>query len=109
MLKTKQEESLRDFYGTLGIEFQTEQHGTGPTHHAGELGDLIMEIYPLNENAMTDQTTRLGFIVEDLRQTLEFLENLNLIEKKDPVQTEWGLRVVLRDPDGRAVELYQRL
>ena len=55
VLKTKQEESLRDFYGTLGIEFQTEQHGTGPTHHAGELGDLIMEIYPLNENAMTDQ------------------------------------------------------
>ena len=109
VLKTRKLETLRAFYSALGIEFFEEQHGTGPTHYAAELGEAILEIYPLAEDENNaDASTRLGFFVEDLGFVLESLWRNEFCELKKAKQTQWGYRAVVRDPDGRAVELCQQ-
>ncbi|WP_254506884.1 VOC family protein [Anatilimnocola floriformis] len=106
VLKTRQLERLKDFYENLGIEFVEEKHGDGPLHFAGKLGDAVFEIYPL-ASGEADATTRLGFVVDDLDDISERLQRLQSVPLKQPKQTEWGRRLVVKDPDGRSVELYQ--
>jgi catechol-2,3-dioxygenase len=109
VLKTHQIDVMRSFYETIGIELTEEQHGTGPVHLAGNIGDVVVEVYPLPDDVSeADQTTRLGFVVEDLGYVLESLWRQKLSPLKEAKQTEWGLRVVVKDPDGRSVELYHR-
>src|SRR5438552_1576762 len=51
VLKTRQVEQLRLFYQTLGVELAKEQHGKGPVHFAGRAGDVVIEVYPLPDDA----------------------------------------------------------
>ena len=44
VLKTRQVEQVRHFYQTLGIELADEQHGKGPVHFAGRVGDVVIEV-----------------------------------------------------------------
>jgi len=102
VLKTTDIGLLRQFYTQLGFQFVEEQHGKGPVHCSASLGDGILEIYPLPDGAEADLTTRLGFSVLDPNSVLTGLGDVSA-----PKQTDWGLRAVVRDPDGRAVELYE--
>lgn len=109
VLKTRQVDKLREFYSFIGIEFSQEQHGTGPLHYAGRAGAAVFEIYPLVDQAISvDTTTRFGFSVENLAQSVERLGMAGAEIVSPPKSGEWGLRAVVRDPDGRGVELYQR-
>ena len=105
VLKTPAPERLRDFYAALGVAFKQEQHGSGPLHFAGQLGSLVLEIYPSENPA--DTSTRLGFVVDSLQDRLETLQLMQVTLVSPRKETEWGLRAVVRDPDGRAIELYQ--
>ncbi|TWU49273.1 VOC family protein [Rubripirellula reticaptiva] len=104
VLKTLQADTLRDFYTRLGFSFVEEQHGNGPVHYSAPLGDGILELYPLPEGTEADSSTRLGFGVADLPAVIEELGDLT--EVSGPKTTPWGLRAVVKDPDGRSVELY---
>jgi predicted enzyme related to lactoylglutathione lyase len=107
VLRTCQLEALKAFYATLGIEFVTERHGGGTSHYAGYVGSLLLELYPLPEGStQPDATTRLGFVVPDVDAVLQTVESAGGNVVSRPQQTQWGLRAVVRDPDGRAVELY---
>jgi lactoylglutathione lyase len=108
VLKTRQVDALRRFYGSLGIELAQEQHGKGPVHFAGQVGDVVLEVYPLPDGTPVDATTRLGFVVARLAEVVEALSALSTPVVTEPQTTEWGFRAVVRDPDGRAVELYER-
>lgn len=99
-----QSETLRGFYTKLGFQFVEEQHGKGPLHYSAALGDGILEIYPLSVGSETDSSTRLGFAVADFAAVIENLGDL--FEVHGSKQTPWGLRAVVKDPDGRTVELY---
>ena len=105
VLKTDDVERLRDFYASLGFEFVEEQHGSGPRHFSAPMGEGILEVYPLPEGATVDLTTRLGFVVNDVHEAVESARRATDVVS-EPKQTQWGLRAVVRDPDGRAVELY---
>ena len=107
VLKTRQMEILRDFYSDVGIKFDDEKHGTGPTHFAGQLKDTVFEIYPLADGDQVDSSTRIGFFVEDVDFALESLGRNQFCELKKANETKWGYRAVVRDPDGRFVELCQ--
>ncbi len=106
VLKTDAVERLRDFYARLGFEFIEEQHSNGPRHWSAPVGDGILEVYPLPEDGSVDATTRLGFGVSDVKEVVESVRQLAEVVS-EPKQTQWGLRAVVRDPDGRAVELYE--
>ncbi len=108
VLKTHQVAAVVAFYETIGLSFTEEQHGSGPLHFAGQANDVLIEIYPLPEDKPVDTTTRLGFAVDNIAEVLNALLQRELSPPKTAKQTEWGLRAVVKDPDGRAVELYQK-
>jgi predicted enzyme related to lactoylglutathione lyase len=109
VLKTRQMEGLRKFYGSLGIELAEEQHDRGPVHYAGRMGDVVLEVYPLPaDGTPADATTRLGFTVARVDEVVQALQAFGAPVVTEPQATKWGFRAVVRDPDGRAVELYQQ-
>jgi hypothetical protein len=100
VLKTRQTEALRKFYGSLGIELAEEQHGKGPVHYAGRIGGVVLEVYPLPEDGTpADATTRLGFTVSRVAEVVQALQALGTPVVTEPQATKWGFR---------AVELYQQ-
>jgi lactoylglutathione lyase len=108
VLRTPHLDRLRRFYQVLGIDFTKERHGSEPLHFASRIGDAVLELYPLeSEGASVDSTLRLGFGVTDLLETVLSLEadGAKIVSKPKP--TAWGNRAVVRDPDGRSVELYE--
>lgn len=103
VLRTYRLEELRAFYSALGAKFEAEQHGSGPKHYAATLGaGLVLELYPCQEGASLDAGTRFGLAVADLRQAL-----CRVGQPVTPKETPWGLQAVVRDPDGRTIELSQ--
>jgi catechol 2,3-dioxygenase-like lactoylglutathione lyase family enzyme len=103
VLRTPRLEDLRRFYSALGARFQRERHGNGPEHYAATLSDdLVLELYAAPDGSTTDAGLRLGLTVDDIAETLR-----SLGQSATPRQTQWGLRALVRDPDGRAVELLQ--
>lgn len=109
VLKTRQVGQHRLFFQTLGIDFAEEQHGKGPVHYSGRVDGVVMEIYPLpDDGSPVDSSTRLGFAVKDLVQVVEALQEIGTTIVTPPRETAWGLQAVVRDPDGRAVELTLR-
>jgi predicted enzyme related to lactoylglutathione lyase len=109
VLKTQQMERLLSFYSSLGIELTEEKHGNGPAHYAGRIGDAVIEVYPLSKKDLPpDVTMRLGFTVEKLERVMHSLKAIGTTIITEPQATKWGVRAEVQDPDGRAVELYQR-
>jgi len=105
VVKTEQVAALLDFYGRLGLRFSEERHGSGPLHHAAILERTVFEIYPAIKPGDVDAATRLGFRVDDPMAIVERLRAAGAPIVSEPKPTPWGLRAVVRDPDGRAVEL----
>jgi hypothetical protein len=110
VLKTAQLDAVRTFYESLGITFTEEQHGRGPVHYAGRSGATLVEVYPLPAGRTADNTTRIGFDVDDLHKVLAALQVLGtpVLSPHEQSAASVRLTAVVRDPDGRAVELYQR-
>jgi hypothetical protein len=109
VLKTPLAARLRAFYQAHGVELAEEKHGSGPAHYAGRVGETVLEVYPLRQgDGPADTTTRLAFVVESLAEVIQALREVGTEVPTEPQQTVWGVRIISRDPDGRAVELYQR-
>jgi catechol 2,3-dioxygenase-like lactoylglutathione lyase family enzyme len=108
VVKTRHLEEVRAFYQSLGVALASERHGQGPLHHAGQIGEAVFEVYPQQGDDAPDVTTRLGFAVDDLGRVLETLQAAGTPVIRQAKTTAWGTQAVVRDPDGRAVELYQR-
>ncbi len=102
VLKTNDVEALRAFYSRIGFRFVEERHGNGPLHFSSPLGEEVLEIYPLPSGTEADTTTRLGFSVTGIAAVADLGEVVSVAK-----QTEWGVRAIVRDPDGRTVELYE--
>jgi lactoylglutathione lyase len=108
VLKTRQVEQLRAFYQTLGVALVEERHGKGPVHFAGRAGAVVIEVYPLpDDGSPVDSSTRLGFTVENVADVVRALEGFGTKIVTPPKETAWGFQAVVKDPDGRSVELTQ--
>ena len=108
VIKTSQPERVRDFYEGLGLQFREECHGKGPVHFAATVRDTVFEIYPLPKSvAQADATTRLGFRIPSLDLIIGALKAAGVAVVSEPQHSEWGYRAVVKDPDGRSVELTQ--
>jgi len=99
---------LMQFYSTLGLNFDYHQHGNGPMHYATQLGEMVLEIYPLAKGQLAaDPHLRLGLEVADFEQVMETLRQQNVRILQTPQQTEFGYLSVVEDSDGRKVEIYR--
>lgn len=97
------------FYSLLGMPFEEERHGSGPIHWAASVAEMVLEIYPAKSAHEVGSTTRLGFEVTEAGVVLERLRTAGFEVVKELSQGPWGTRAVVRDPDGRLVEIVQAM
>lgn len=104
VLRSTQLQSTQRFYEALGLSFVDEQHGQGPAHvSATTPSGIVFELYPLPKGEELDTSTRgvrLGFRLEGVDAAVKaaVLAGGDLMSRDDT-------RAVLRDPDGRKVEV----
>lgn len=109
VIKTDKLEEQAGFYSSLGFQFDYHRHGNGPYHYASIGGSLVLEIYPLPKGTgFADHTTRLGFMVDNLDNTIQTLTNKGIKIIAEPMQTEWGYTAIVQDMDGRKIELTEK-
>ena len=94
------------FYSTLGLHFQQEQHKDGPIHWAAMVGEFVFEIYSADDGEKVSKSTRLGWTVENLDEVVLKVAEQDALIVLHPIDGPWGRRAVVEDPDGRHVELY---
>lgn len=95
----------QNYQKLLGVNFAYHQHGIGPFHYSSSINGLVFEIYEANSISDVDVTTRLGFEVNNIKDLLE----VNNFEIVNPLkESRWGLRVVLKDSDGRKIEVTEK-
>jgi lactoylglutathione lyase len=103
VIRSPQSDELARCYSALGLSFEKHRHGKGPEHYACEQDGMVFEIYPGEAD-----NTRLGFRVVSVNEAIERWENVGGAVSLPPKASEWGLRAVLIDPDGRKIELIER-
>ena len=104
VLFTQQIEVNQSFYEALGIKFEVGQHGDGPIHLSGKLGDLVFELYPCAEADKVTHT-RIGLMADDSTQLTDAdKKQLNAIADTVHPFDNGQTYLVMTDPDGRSVE-----
>lgn len=106
VIRTSNPEKLAAFYRQLGIEFVYHKHGNGSWHYSSEIKKLVFEIYPLLKNQeVANNSLRLGFEVEELDALILKLKKKNVKILSEPKESEWGYFAIIKDLDGRKIEL----
>jgi lactoylglutathione lyase len=106
-------EQLAAFYRAVGVDLEYEDHGDGLRHLAADVGEAHFAIY--DSGAAGDArgwrepgSSFPGFYVTSLDDTLVALAAQGTTVLVEHQVKDWGCRVVVQDPDGRAVEINQR-
>jgi lactoylglutathione lyase len=97
----------KEFYERIGLAFKRHAHGSEPEHLATEMPSFVFEIYPIVEGQPTTESTRIGFAVSDVDAIVEQLAILGATIHRQPKDSPWGRRAVVRDFDKHLVELTQ--
>ena len=102
-LRCRDVDASRAFYECLGMTFAKHRHGSGPEHYAHEDDRGVFELYPATPDAPAD-ATGLGFGATDLAATADRLRAAGFAPGPT-ADRPWGRTFVVRDPDGRRVEV----
>ncbi len=103
VIRTSKLEDMRSFYSALGASFEKEKHGNGPEHYAAVLSDnFVLELYPCINETEPVSGLWLGLRVDDLKKVLSSLGQSVKIRR-----VQQGMSALVRDPEGRTVELLQ--
>ena len=102
-----------DFYRAIGLDLAEELHEEGPVHLAVELGPVHFAIYEAAVPGRAPERrssgdTFPGFYVESLDEVTNALRQLGAPLVREHEVMPWGCRIVVQDPDGRAVEVNQK-
>jgi lactoylglutathione lyase len=108
VLRTKNMPKIINWYGSIGVQIVKEKHEKTASTYAADLEGLMLEFLPLTEEMPAPEpNVRLGFVVDDLDKALVDLKSLGTVVINPPQSTSRGFRAVVRDPDGRSIELYK--
>ena len=106
VLRCRGVERSRAFYEIFGLSFAPHRHGSGPEHYAHEDGRGVLELYPASSPDAGD-ATGLGFSAPNLSPLFDQFAALGF--EPTPIRDNpWGRSFVVRDPDGRRVEVLER-
>jgi lactoylglutathione lyase len=113
VLFTANVRNTADFYRVIGLDLEAELHEEGPVHLAVELGPVHFAIYEAAAPGRAPERrssgdTFPGFYVESLNEATKALQQLGAPLIREHEAMPWGCRIVVEDPDGRAVEVNQR-
>lgn len=108
VIRSADMEALKSFYEHFGINWDYHRHGNSPLHYSAKIDKTLIEIYPLakDQNSI-DGHLRLGFAIDDFDKAIIRLKNAGVNFVSDPTETEFGISAIVRDPEGRRVELYK--
>ncbi len=106
VLRCRDPERSRAFYEAFGLSFAKHRHGSGPEHYAHEDDRGVLELYPAT-SPDAGNLTGLGFSAPDLPPLRDALSALGF-EPKPIGDNPWGRSFVVRDPDGRRVEVLEK-
>ena len=104
VIRARDIEVTGDYYRALGCRFEKHRHGNGPEHLSCQFNGLVFEIYPATDKS-PPESTRLGFKVDSITSVVE---TAGAPVASPTADSEWGLRAVVKDPDGRKVELTEK-
>lgn len=107
VLRCRDLERSRAFYEQFGLCFAKHAHGAGPEHYAHEDDRGVLELYPAKSTADVVDQTGLGFAVSDLVAAQAALAACGFAPGAI-MDNPWGTTFVVRDPDGRRVEVKAR-
>lgn len=100
------------FYRALGFPLEDEDHGDGFGHAAGDMGGIHVAVVPATGPGQTGWraagSTFVGVWVPSLEEATASVERLGASMLLLHETCDWGCRIVVADPDGRAVEVNQR-
>jgi predicted enzyme related to lactoylglutathione lyase len=103
VLRSSDIERARAFYECFAMSFTRHAHGGGPAHYAHEDDAGVFEIYPAAPGTPPDNAG-LGFAVLRLDDAADRLRGTGA-EPGAVKDNPWGRTFVVRDPDGRRVEV----
>jgi predicted enzyme related to lactoylglutathione lyase len=101
------------FYGAIGIPLEGEDHGDRHVHAATDVGGVHVAVFPAEYGTgkapgrREAGSTFAGWYVDSLDATGAALTALGTPVLSGHEAMAWGCRVVVIDPDGRAVEINQ--
>jgi predicted enzyme related to lactoylglutathione lyase len=107
VIRAKDLDRAQEFYERIGLKFQRHAHGNGPEHLACEISSLVFEIYPIVDGQPTTESTRIGFAVCNVDELVQQLSAAGAAIHRQPKDSPWGRRAVIRDFDNHLVELTQ--
>jgi catechol 2,3-dioxygenase-like lactoylglutathione lyase family enzyme len=99
------------FYRAIGLPLETEDHGDGDLHFACDIGGVHVAVLPARrtEGARTrgeHGASQPSFRVASLDRAIDAIRGLGELRLIiDRQEGPWGVRVVVEDPDGRALQL----
>lgn len=101
------------FYRALGLPLAGERHGSGPLHHTCDLGGTHFALFEADGHGdapehRTPGAQFFGLTVRDLDAVAGRARQLGVTIRQEPTQYPWGRRMLVDDPDGRVVELFER-
>lgn len=109
---TSKVQEVIEFYQAVGIPLEPDTHDEPDKtpHFEADVADTHFAVFQSKDSSAgtgTQSPTMIGLAVDDLEQVVAALEKMNVRIKTTLEDTPWGKRVVVYDPDGRAVEIYQ--
>jgi predicted enzyme related to lactoylglutathione lyase/3-polyprenyl-4-hydroxybenzoate decarboxylase len=103
-------ETSAAFYRELGLPLKHEDHGEGPVHYACDLGPVHVALFAADE-AGTAPSRRaagsglVGLQVASVEDAFARAVAAGGEGVQEPADFPWGRRALVKDPDGRVVEL----
>lgn len=98
---------VAEFYAAVGLTLERERHGAGPEHFSFR-SDVCVEIYPPREPADATYVFRVDVDdVDGVVATLKGKFNYGELVVREPEALKTGKKAIVKDPDGRVVELFQ--
>lgn len=110
---TDRVEEMLAFYRAVGVALEDEDHGDGRVHAATDVGGVHVAVFPTTDGDgrapgwRERGSTFAGWWVASLDDTSAALTSIGAPILLPHQQAEWGCRIVVADPDGRAVEINQ--
>ncbi len=97
ILRSRDIETLREFYTSLLNTPFEEQTDHGPRHYGAQVGEVYLELYPTKQEQRP--LDGLGFSVRNLEAALANIDQKYI--RRQGENTQFGKRATLTDPDGR--------
>ena len=98
VLRCSDLERSRMFYEALGVALRAEQHGAGARHYSMTLGDVVIELYPIQGEPSAG--VRVGLRVADPSAAVASVRAAG----GEVVRVDADGALV-RDPDGHTIHL----